>query len=103
MDYVWCRNQDITSDYNACATDFPKIESCASGNEGKRLLSDNIKLGNELSIGASPTWMVNNKYTFNGIDAETVRSNFCEHNDVDGCDNSLSGQAAAAPASGSCN
>ena len=107
MNYVWCRNKDIKGDYTNCAADFQKIKTCASSNEGKKLLSQNIKLTNELGIGASPTWMVNNKYKFNGIDAETVKTNFCKYNDVAGCDNALSGQpvgsGSAPSAAGSCN
>ena len=34
-----------------------------------------MKLANDLKVGASPTWMVNNKYMFSGLDAETVRVN----------------------------
>ncbi|NMB48233.1 thioredoxin domain-containing protein [Candidatus Kuenenbacteria bacterium] len=103
MDYILCRNKNIQSDWTTCGAKFPKIKTCAEGDEGKGLLSGDIKLANELNIGASPTWMVNNRYTFNGIDAETVRKNFCQYNDVAGCDKTLSGQAAGATSSGSCN
>ncbi|HRY63304.1 MAG TPA: thioredoxin domain-containing protein [Patescibacteria group bacterium] len=103
MDYVLCRNKDIKGDWTTCAANFPKIKACAEGSEGKGLLSENIKLANELNIGASPTWMVNNRYQFNGIDAETVRKNFCQYNDVANCDKTLSGQSATSAPAGSCN
>ncbi|NMC51247.1 thioredoxin domain-containing protein [Candidatus Kuenenbacteria bacterium] len=103
MDYVWCRNKDIKGDWTTCAANFGKIKACATGDEGKKLLSENIKLANELNIGASPTWMVNNRYTFNGIDAETVRKNFCQYNDVAGCEKTLTGQSATSAPAGSCN
>lgn len=104
MNYIWCRNKDIKGDWTKCATDFPKIKACFENQEGKQLLTENIKLADQLNIGASPTWMVNNKYIFNGIDAETIKTNFCKYNDVPGCENNLSGQNVgnSAPA-GSCN
>lgn len=101
MDYIWCRNENITGDYSSCAANFPKVKTCFESDEGAGLLSENIKLANELAIGASPTWMVNNRYTFNGIDAETVKTNFCQYNDVAGCDETLSGQTGTV--AGSCN
>ncbi len=103
MDYIWCRNKDIKGDWKTCGANFPKIEACATGSEGQKLLSENIKLANSLNIGASPTWMTNNRYTFNGIDAETVRKNFCQYNDVANCDKTLSGQSATSAPAGSCN
>lgn len=104
MEYVWCRNADIGGDWRACAADFPAIEPCSEADEGQRLHAQNIILGNQLGIGASPTWLVNNKYIFSGIDAETVRENFCRYNDIEGCENVLSGAAAQGGASGgSCN
>ncbi len=104
MNYVWCRNKDIKGDWTSCATNYPKIKACFNDNEGKNLLSKNIKFANDLNIGASPTWLVNNKYIFSGIDAETVKTNFCKYNDVAGCKNTLKNQATDnnVPA-GSCN
>ena len=101
MDYIWCRNKDISANWTSCAANFPKIKTCFEGAEGTQLHSQNIKYANELEIGASPTWMVNNRYLFNGIDAETVRLNFCKYNDVTGCENIL-GAATNVPA-GACN
>ncbi len=108
MDYIWCINTEIGKDaqnykWETCAKDFPKIKTCFNGDEGKQLLSENIKLSNELQIGASPTWMANNRYEFSGIDSETVKTNFCKYNtDLgDMCANTLSAETTA-PA-GSCN
>ena len=108
MDYVWCRNENIKGDWKPCAEkagiDTAKIETCANGDEGKALLSADIKIAEGLGISASPTWLVNNRNIFNGIDAETVRSNYCSANSgLEGCENTLSTntQAAAnAPACG---
>lgn len=96
MDYIWCRNKDISStDWQSCANeegmDAAKIKTCSEGDEGKELLSENIKLTNELSIGASPTWLTNNKYQFSGVDSETVKQNYCQYNTaLAGCSNTLS-------------
>ncbi len=107
MDYIWCRNKDISStEWQSCATDngmdVNKIKTCAEGEEGKELLREKIKLSNELGIGASPTWMANNKVIFSGLDAQTIKTNYCSANpELKGCDNTLTGQTASTP-SGSC-
>lgn len=110
MDYIACRNPNITStEWEGCATeagmDVATIKTCSEGQEGIDLHSENIKLGNSLKIGASPTWMTNNKYKFSGIDAATVQREICKYNSgLKGCSADLSGASsgAAVPA-GSCN
>jgi hypothetical protein len=32
-------------------------------------------------VGGSPTWIANGKNKFSGIDAETVKTEFCKYND----------------------
>jgi len=106
LDYIWCRNKNIQGDWTECAADYSAIKVCFEGSEGKKLHSENIAFANSLNIGASPTWLVNNRYAFNGIDAETAKTNFCKYNDVEGCQNTLTGQTQADSAStpaGSCN
>ncbi|MFH1511582.1 MAG: hypothetical protein ABIF10_07880 [Candidatus Woesearchaeota archaeon] len=106
MDYVWCRNKAITSaDWESCAKDngmsVAMIKACAEGDEGKKLLAEDLLLAKDLEISASPTFLANNKQEFGGIDAETVKAGFCKANEgLDGCDKTLTG-ATAAPA-GSC-
>ena len=99
MDYVLCRNKAITStNWEGCAAngiDAKAIKKCAEGDEGKKLHEEDIKLANSLGIGSSPTWIANGKFKFSGIDAETVRSNLCQHNkDLKGCENKLTGNTA---------
>ena len=106
MDYVLCRNKDIRStNWQDCAKGDIKadvIKKCAEGDEGKQLLEAEFKTASSLGIGASPTWLANNKFKFSGIDAETVRKNLCDHNkDLKGCENKLSGQQGA-PVQGGC-
>lgn len=98
IDYIVCQTdnyQDLDSTWESCASQngisIEAIKTCADGEEGKQLLRENIKLTNELNIGASPTWFANNRYQFSGIDAETIKQNFCSYNSgLSGCENVLS-------------
>ena len=98
IDYILCQTdhfQDLESTWESCASQngisTEAIKNCAEGEEGKQLLRENIKLTNELNIGSSPTWFANNRYQFSGIDAETVKQNFCSYNSgLPGCENVLS-------------
>jgi hypothetical protein len=99
MDYIWCRNPDIRgTDWKKCATGgiaAATIEKCATGDEGKKLLGDDILIAQGLKIGASPTWMINNRKTFNAIAANDIQKNFCELNaGLAGCAKTLSGPPA---------
>ncbi len=107
MDYVWCRNKDIRSaEWEKCATpetgiSADVIRKCFEGEQGKALLEKDIEIAKSLQIGASPTWLANNKYKFSGIQPEQIKSNFCRYNPGwKGCDQKL-GDIAAPPA-GSC-
>jgi len=108
FDYVYCRSVEGIkgNDWHNCATkagvDIDGVTKCSEGDEGANLLREDIKIANGLGIGASPTWLANNKYKFSGIDAETVKTNFCKYNEgVSGCENDLTSNKAAVPA-GSC-
>ena len=98
MDFIWCRNKNINSDdwescVNTTTMDLDKIRECSSSDEGKNLLKKDLQIAKDLKIGASPTWMANNRYLFSGIDAETVRKNLCDKNPgLEGCDTKLSAQ-----------
>lgn len=107
MDYIWCRNQDIRSeDWKKCTgkngIKAAVIEKCSTGKEGAALLEEDIKMAQSLKIGGSPTWLVNNRVTFNGIAAKDIQKNFCEKNSaLKGCAKELSDAPAQAP-QGSC-
>lgn len=108
FDYLYCRSTKGVSgkDWKDCATetnvDITTVQTCFDGEEGKTLLRNDIKLAQDLGVGASPTWLVNNRYTFSGIDSETVKTNFCRYNqEVLGCENTLSSDTGEVPA-GSC-
>ncbi len=102
MGYILCRNKDIRSaDWEACTgdktgVDKAVIKKCFEGDEGKQLLEAEFKTSQSMGIGASPTWLANNRYKFSGVDAATVGKNLCDHNkELKGCENKLSGTAGA--------
>jgi len=96
MDYVWCRNKDIRSDaWQGCAAkekgfDLEVMTKCFEGTEGKKLLAKSFAYSQKLGFGASPTWLVNGKFQFAGVDPETIKKNVCDHNKLPGCENDLS-------------
>lgn len=95
MDYIWCRDPSIHEEtWQSCtggATGFDTkvIEKCATGEEGKALLEKSFKYSTDSGMSGSPTWLVNGKFQFQGVDAETVRKNLCDHNKLKGCDATL--------------
>jgi len=108
FDYMYCRSTNSIKDidWKICANQFniniEAVQTCFDDGEGADLLREDIKIAQSLGIGASPTWLANNKYTFGGIDAETVKTNFCQYNqDTTGCENTLSANTDGM-ASGSC-
>jgi len=107
MDFIWCRNTDFNADWTKCVTDngmdVTNLKACADGAEGKNLLKEDLKLAEGLQIGASPTWLTNNKYQFSGISAQDIKTNYCQRNSgIAGCEKTLSGDTGGVPASGGC-
>ncbi len=108
FDYIYCRSTKGVKgkDWKDCAeetgVDIAKVEACFTGDEGASLLREDMKIAQSLGIGASPTWLVNNRYVFSGLDSETIKQNFCVHNDVSGCENVLSADTGSVAAGGSC-
>jgi hypothetical protein len=105
LDYIWCRNQNVRSvDWQSCAKDgiaANVIDKCAASGEGKALLAADLKLAHELQIGASPTWIGNNKHQFSALAANDIKMQMCAFNkDLPNCDKELT---ASAKAAGSCN
>ncbi len=104
MDYVWCRNKSIRdANWQSCTggstgIDTDVIKKCSEGDEGKQLVAKSFAESKAAGIAASPTWLANNKFKFSGIDAQTIKTNLCQHNPkLAGCDATLSGQAAPKP------
>lgn len=107
MDYILCRNKNIRStNWESCTgqngIDTAVIKACFEGEEGKLLHEEDIKIADALNIGGSPSWIVNGKHKFSGLDAETIRREVCKHNPaLKGCENTLS-KSAGAPVQGGC-
>lgn len=106
MEYILCRNKDIRSnDWEKCipgGMDATVIKKCVEGGEGKLLLEASARVSSSLGVNASPTWIVNGRYKFSGVDAETIRKNLCAHNKgLKGCENTLSANTGA-PVQGGC-
>lgn len=96
LEYLWCRGAATPEDdWKKCATGAVKadvIEKCATGDEGKALLAEDVRLARALDIGASPTWIVNGKTAFNGIYPAQIQQPFCEKNPgLKGCSAQLEG------------
>ena len=94
LDYIWCRNRNYRSnEWKTCAKGMIKasvIEKCASSPAGRQLLAQRSKLAQLLQIKGSPTWMANNRFLFNGITAELIKTEFCKYNEgLKGCSNKL--------------
>jgi 2-hydroxychromene-2-carboxylate isomerase len=112
MEYLLCRNKNIKdANWQSCTGgttgfDTKKIETCSAGEEGKKLLKEDIKIAQALAVTGSPTWLANNKKKFSGLDAESVKNNICQSNQgLKGCEKKLSGppqQQGGAPTP-SCN
>jgi len=60
--------------------DVKKINTCVNSWEWAKMLEEDIKLAQKLNINASPTWFANNKYKFGGINANSIKENFCKYN-----------------------
>lgn len=86
LKYFWCRNQNIldiaweTCTGGTTGIDAGVIRTCSEGAEGERLLEASFKSSLAVGIGASPTWIVNNKFKHSGIDSTTIKKFICEHN-----------------------
>jgi hypothetical protein len=108
LDYIWCRDKDYRSaEWEKCAVDGIKadvIKKCSTGDEGKKLLEEDIKIAKALQVSGSPTWLANNKFKFSGIVANDIKTNICQHNkDLEGCDKTLTQKPAEGkPAGGAC-
>lgn len=95
MDYIVCRSKDYrNNDWKSCTgstgIDEKVIQKCFDG-EGKELLKKSFEESKNAGMSGSPTFLANNKYQFGGIDAETIKNNYCKYNKgQEGCENKLS-------------
>ena len=71
-------------------------EQLRTPREGQKLLAGSFELASKLDIQSSPTFLVNNRETFNAQDAAEIATTFCKSNPgLPACGKQLS---AAAPA-----
>jgi hypothetical protein len=67
FDYMACRSKNINSSWwENClgsAASAP-VKTCAQGEEGKKLLSEDVALNKELGIAYGPTYLVDNQEIF---------------------------------------
>lgn len=110
LSYLACRSQDYNNpEWKPCATssgmDPAVIQACFDGN-GKDLLRKEFELAKSLGIGASPTFLANNKREFNAIAAGEIQKQFCQDNpDLAGCKTpvqSATDAPGATPPAGAC-
>ena len=106
LDYYYCRftgNDWRTEEWKKCAKggiDAGAIQRCFD-TEGKKLLAADLKMAKGLGIGASPTWLANNRHKFSGIAPEGIKTELCKHNPgMKNCDKKLTGTTA--PVKGGC-
>ena len=88
--YLACRSKDYrNANWQPCAKeagmDEKVIQKCFDA-EGKDLLKKSFELATSLKIGASPTFLSNNRRQFNAIDPAQMQQQFCTDNpSVAGC------------------
>ena len=69
LEMIACQNKDaskIPDNWETCATEnklenINKIKTCYEGQEGKDLLTENIKLAKEKGVSGSPTYYINDE------------------------------------------
>jgi hypothetical protein len=104
MGYLACRSKDYKNpDWQSCAVeaglDPAVIQSCFDG-EGKKLVTDSFAVAESMNIGSSPTFIVNNKRSFNAIAVGPLAAEFCKDNPkLAGCKDPIA-SAEPQPAAG---
>ena len=106
LDFLACRSKDLKADWKACTgsngIDADVIQKCVDG-EGKSLLTASFKVASALEIQSSPTFLVNNRETFNAQDAAGIASTYCKSNPgLPGCAKQLSAGAPQAAGAAAC-
>lgn len=106
LKYLRCRAADFKKDWKTCAggatgVDAAVVGACAAGDEGKKLLTASFARSAAERVNASPTWIANAKFKFNGVKRPDIEKGFCAHNAVDGCaTTSTTTRTSAAPSAG---
>jgi hypothetical protein len=91
LDYIECRSKDVRNDdWEACvggSCGFSRevIAECAEGEEGQGLLRKSFELSRSLGVHTSPTWVLDGRFKFFGVDAETIRAAICKREPWSAC------------------
>ncbi|HEY1558521.1 MAG TPA: hypothetical protein VGF94_27045 [Kofleriaceae bacterium] len=104
LDFLACRSKDLKADWKDCTgktgIDADVIQKCVDG-EGPALLTASFQMASKLEIQSSPTFLVNNRTTFNAQDAAGIATTFCKANPgLPACAKQLSSVAPAQAAGG---
>jgi len=109
FDFILCQNKDnknIDTNWEQCATDngldANKLKDCWQGDEGKKLLTENIKASEENSVSGSPTILLNGVSYQGQRTAEAFKQGICSgfNSQPSECSQTLTTQTATA--SGNC-
>jgi hypothetical protein len=102
LDFLACRSKDLKADWKDCtggngiAADV--IQKCVDS-EGPKLLTASFQVASALAIQSSPTYLLNNRETFNAQDAAGIAAHYCKANPgLAACAKQLSAAAPAAAA-----
>jgi hypothetical protein len=104
LDFLACRSKDLKADWKDCTgkngIDADVIQKCVD-TEGKGLLTASFDVASKLKIQSSPTFLVNNRDTFNAQDAAGIAASYCKANPgLAACAKQLSAAAPAQAAGG---
>lgn len=108
LDFLSCRSKALTANpsdtnWQSCTggttgIDANVIQKCVDS-EAKSLLTASFDLAKAVDIQASPTFLVNNRETFNAQDPNGIKAQFCKHNPgIAACSKALTSSEPAAPA-----
>lgn len=109
--YLVCINEDISQAgelWSSCAEnagiDPATISDCVESGQGEELLRENIKIAEELEIGGSPTFLINNQILASGLrPPEALVGMICDSNpELDGCEAAFDTASDASVPTGSC-
>ena len=99
--FMACMSKNYkAADWKTCAEssnmDPGVIQRCFDG-EGKELLRKSFAEAAALGIGSSPTFLSNNKRTFNAVAADKVQQAYCQDNPgLSGCKSPIAADATSA-------
>ena len=104
LEFLACRSKDLKADWKDCTgktgIDADVIQKCVDS-EGQGLLTASFDVASKLKIQSSPTFLVNNRTTFNAQDAAGIAAQFCKANPgLAACSKQLTATAPAQAAGG---